>query len=132
LYLESGFTFSKQKLPELLLNCLPSGCFVIEHIESKSLVASMMARHHSSFHYPFGGRIDWLACNPEHRLRGLAKICANAATKRLLDAGYTNIWVTTDDFRLGAIKIFISLGFRPLNNRETNSRWGKILQQINL
>ena len=132
LYTEAGFSISNQKLPDLLLSCLPNGCFVIEHIESHNLVATMMARHHSSADYPFGGRIDWLATSSDHRLKGLGKICAYAATKRLLEAGYTNIWVTTDDFRLGAIKIFTSLGFKPSYNSQTETRWEKIRQQINL
>ncbi|MHA8057422.1 GNAT family N-acetyltransferase [Aquirufa nivalisilvae] len=132
LYLESGFSFSKNQFPELFSACLPNGCFVVEHIETKDLVATMMARHHSSKDYPFGGRIDWLASSPHHRLKGLGNICASAASKRLLEAGYSNIWVTTDDFRLGAIKIFTSLGFRPVINKETESRWGNINNLLDL
>ena len=45
----------------LLLLCLPNGCYLIEHKFTKSIVATMMARHLATENYPFGGRINWLA-----------------------------------------------------------------------
>lgn len=132
LFSAAGFHFSSNELLALFMACLPAGCFVVEHLESKDLVATMMARHHSSEDYPFGGRIDWLATNPDHRNKGLGSVCASAATQRLLEAGYTNIWVTTDDFRLGAIKIFLGIGFQPVKKNNTELRWQEALKKLNL
>ena len=109
---------------------MPNGCFLIEHIDTKFIVATMMARHLAIEDYPFGGRIDWLATDPNHRKLGLGTICATAATKRLIDGKYENIWVTTDDERIGAIKIFLSIGFQPVKKRETLSRWENVMKQI--
>ena len=103
----------------------------LEHIDTKFIVATMMARHVAIEDYPFGGRIDCLATDPNHRKLGLGTICATAATKRLLDGGYENIWVTTDDERIGAIKIFLSIGFKPVEKEITKFRWEKILSRIN-
>jgi len=92
----------------------------------------MMARHLASPTHPFGGRIDWLATDPEHRRQGLAAICARSATCRLLEAGYDDIWVTTDDHRLGALKIFLGIGFQPVVNEASEQRWQQVYQALGL
>jgi len=92
----------------------------------------MMARHLASNDHPFGGRIDWLATHPKHRGLGLGKISASSATLRLQQAGYDDIWVTTDDERIGALKIFHSIGFRPNISSDMEERWSKIYKKLNL
>lgn len=132
LFQRAGFPFSTHQLQEALSICLPNGCFVIQHEPSGSLVATMMARHFSSVEHPFGGRIDWLATDPEHRNRRLGDICARSATQQLIQSGYENIWVTTDDQRLGALKIFLSIGFQPIISVETQIRWTEIHRKLGL
>lgn len=128
----AGFRdFNIDYLRHALSICLPQGCFAVEHLETGVLVSTMMARHLASPKYPFGGRIDWLATDPGHSGRGLATICASSATQRLLEAGYSNIWVTTDDHRLGAIKIFVGIGFLPVMNAENEKRWKQVFHALN-
>jgi mycothiol synthase len=126
----AGFAFSSDSVWEALATCLPGGCFVIESERTGALVSTMMARHFASARYRFGGRIDWLATDPDHRGRGLARITASAAVRRLQDAGYQNIWVTTDDHRIGALKTFLSLGFVPAVSVETQDRWRMVLESL--
>jgi mycothiol synthase len=125
-----GFSFTNDGIENILSLCLPNGCYLIEKLSTKSIVSTMMARHLSSPKYPFGGRIDWLATDPKFRKLGLGAICATAATKRLIDAKYENIWVTTDDERIGAIKTFLSIGFEPVMNNATKFRWNKVIKRI--
>jgi mycothiol synthase len=132
LFANAGFIFNNKQLEEILSACLPQGCFVVEHIETNVLVSTMMARHMSSPEHPFGGRIDWLATDPEHQGKGLGNICARSATSHLLKLGYSNIWVTTDFKRIAALKIFLSIGFEPVIKKETKSRWEKIIKQFKL
>lgn len=127
-----GFSFTNEDIENILSFCLPHGCYIIENSSTKRIVSTMMARHLSSSKYPFGGRIDWLATDPEYRKLGLGAICATAATKRLVDAKYENIRVTTDDERIGAIKIFLSIGFEPVYDNETEKRWKKVIKNIAL
>ncbi len=127
----AGFVFSRKQLHGILSMCLPNGCFVVQHKATRDLVATMMARHVSSPEHPFGGRIDWLASDPEHRRRGLGAICARSAASRLLQSGYESIWVTTDDYRLAALKIFLAMGFKPCITPETKDRWKKVKDVIN-
>jgi mycothiol synthase len=128
----AGFDFTMGKLRDVLLQCLPGGCFVVEHGATEALAATMMGRHLASPAHPFGGRIDWLASDPDHRGRGLATLCARSATRRLLESGYEDIWVTTDDHRLGAIKIFLGIGFRPAISDENRMRWRRVFEQLAL
>ena len=92
----------------------------------------MMARHLSKKDFPFAGRIDWLVTHPKYRRKGFALICASASTKRLLDAGYKYIWVTTQDHRLGAIKTFLKIGYKPKETQETKLRWKNIYDKLDI
>jgi mycothiol synthase len=126
----AGFPFDEKQLGEALRHCLPNGCFVVQEVATGNLVSTMMARHLSTPSYPFGGRIDWLATDPDHRGSGLAKVAAGSAAQRLLEAGYSKIWVTTDDHRIGALKTFLSLGFLPVISPAVVERWSAVRDQL--
>jgi mycothiol synthase len=129
LFASSGFEFTFKQVDEILASCLPNGCFIIEESATKKMAATMMARHLSSPNYPFGGRIDWLVTDPKFRANGLGNICARCATDHLLKLGYENIWVTTDDDRIAALKIFLKMGFKPVIKRDSEIRWQSILNK---
>jgi mycothiol synthase len=131
LFHRAGFTqFDGRQLDHALSICLPYGCFLVEHTASGSIVSSMMARHVSSPEHRFGGRIDWLATDPSYRARGLGALSARAATRRLREAGYDDVYVTTDDYRLGAVKIFLDIGFRPVVDDACRVRWHRVLEAL--
>lgn len=125
-----GFSFSLSRLDEALQICIPGGVHLVEHIESGRLVSMMMSRHLSSPEFPFGGRIDWLATDPDHRGKGLGKLSAAMATNHLIQHGYQNIWVTTQPFRSIAINIFVSLGFIPTARTLIEYNWVDINKRI--
>lgn len=130
LFEKCGFDFSPPRLDEALDICLPGGVFLIEDSESGTLVSTMMARHLSSPEFPFGGRIDWLATDPKHRGNGLGRLSASMATNHLIRIGYQNIWVTTHQHRLEAIKIFTSLGFVPTERTLREYPWCEIQKAV--
>jgi len=125
-----SFNFSLDSLDRTLELCLPGGVFLVEHCESGALVSTMMARHLASPEFPFGGRIDWLACDLRHRGKGLGRLAATLATNHLIRLGYQNIWVTTQPHRLDAIKIFTSLGFMPTERTLREYSWGEIQKNV--
>ena len=92
----------------------------------------MMARHINSNGRLFSGRIDWLATDPDFTGLGLGTVSAASAARRLQDAGYDDIWVTTDDHRLGAIKVFYKIGFRPHIYDEIKDRWQKVIKILGI
>lgn len=124
----AGFTnWDCERFDQAVKLCVPDGFILIVHNETNKVVATFMARHLSDELHPFGGRLDWLAVAPEHRGIGLGYIVTAAATNRLIKMGYSNIYVTTDDYRLAAIKTFLKAGFVPNLYREGMAeRWEKV------
>ena len=50
----AGISFDANQLKNVFSICLPKGCFIIEHIKTKTIVSMMMARHLSNENHPFG------------------------------------------------------------------------------
>ncbi len=126
-----GINLSSKELRIAFETCLPEGCFLVED-EGENVVSMMMARHINSNGRLFSGRIDWLATDPDFTGLGLGTVSASSAARRLQDAGYDDIWVTTDDHRLGAIKVFYKIGFRPHIYDEIKDRWQKVIKILGI
>lgn len=129
---EAGFTtFSEKDLSEWLKRVLPNGLFLITHPPTGQLAATAMASHNPDDLHPLGGELGWVAGNPVHAGKGLGKAVCAAAVNRFISAGYTHIYLKTDDWRLPAIKIYLQLGFVPLyytGNME--ERWQTIHKKL--
>jgi mycothiol synthase len=74
------------------------------------------------------GCVHMIAAYPEHSGKKLGYEVVAAVLRRMRDCGFEKAELTTDDFRLPAIKIYRSLGFAPdLNVDETmRERWENI------
>jgi len=118
------------------LNCiLPGGFFVIEEAEKgtgtfsrngpsgccaekvpvpfSAVVATAMAAHNPGGNRPFAGALHWVAADPAHAGRGLGRAASAAAVALLVARGYRRIQLLTDDWRLPALKIYLTMGFVP-------------------
>jgi GNAT superfamily N-acetyltransferase len=110
---------------------LPSGFFVVEHVSTGALVATCMAAHQPRERYPQGGNLGWLATDPEHRGRGLGLAVSAAVTARLVNAGYENIYLTTDDRRLAALALYLDMGWEPvLFDSDMEERWRRVFEAL--
>ncbi len=77
------------------------------------------------------GRLDFVAADPVHQGRGLGRTVCAAVIRYLLDRGYPSVVLSTDDWRLPAIKTYLRLGFRPKMIREDMpERWRAILEEL--
>src|SRR5262249_51131250 len=75
--------------------------------------------------------LGWVATIPPHRSKGLGSAVSAAATRRLIDAGYESIRVGTQDHRLGAIKLYLKLGYVPFLYRpDMTERWRRISKNL--
>lgn len=63
---------------------------------------------------PAHGQLHYLAVLPAHRGRHLGTALAARVLELLREMGYPDVWLTTDDFRLPAIRTYLSLGFEPV------------------
>lgn len=114
-----------------LAKILPAGWFFVEHQLSDQIVATAMTTHNPSTLHPFGGELSWVAADPAHRGNGLGTAVCSAVVARFLAAGYRNIYLKTDDWRLPALKIYLTLGFLPLlYTPEMEQRWQIVCQQL--
>jgi mycothiol synthase len=61
----------------------------------------------------------------------LGRAVSAAATRRLVEAGYESIRVGTQDHRLPAIKIYLTMGYVPyLYAADMKERWERICAQL--
>jgi mycothiol synthase len=105
--------WNKEVLQPWLAKILPDGWFMIADEDSNEILYSAMSLHNYKGTYPFWGELGWLAGHPNHSGKGLGLVVSAAATDRLIKAGYKNIQLFTEEYRLPAIKTYLKLGYIP-------------------
>lgn len=77
------------------------------------------------------GVLDYVVTDPDHQGRGLARATSTGVSRFLIDRGCELVSLATDDWRLPAIHIYLSMGYQPVMDREDMSdRWTTVLQQL--
>ncbi len=77
------------------------------------------------------GVLDFVVTHPEHRGRGLGKATCSAVARFLVSRGCETIELGTDDWRLPAIHVYLSMGFRPVMNRsDMPGRWAAVIEKL--
>jgi mycothiol synthase len=113
---------------------LPDGLFIISHKASGQAIATAGACHNPNpgrHYFPFGGELGYLMVHPLHRGRELGKIVSTMVVKRFLSAGYSNIRVGVQGFRLPAIRTYLAVGFVPfIYDDQLRARWERIFDAL--
>lgn len=93
-------------------------------------VATASAYYRPAFMADYG-MVHYVGVLPGHTGKKLGYWISLAALLRMREEGRHGAWLSTDDFRLPAIKTYLNLGFEPLlvheNQRE---RWRKVLAAL--
>ncbi len=77
------------------------------------------------------GVLDFVVTHPDHRSRGLGRATCTAVSKFFIDLGCKSVSLLTDDWRLPAIYLYLSLGFKPVMNRiDMPERWATIYKNL--
>jgi mycothiol synthase len=77
------------------------------------------------------GVLDYVATRPDHQGRGLGRATCTGVAGFLVSRGCDVVSLTTDDWRLPAIHIYLSMGFRPVMDREDMpGRWASVLARM--
>ena len=93
------------------------------------LVAATFATPHESLDGV--GYLDYVVSHPDHRGLGLGRAVCAAVMTFFAEQGYESIILLTDDWRLPAIGLYLSLGFDPVMEREDMpSRWQAIMAEL--
>ena len=110
---------------------LSEGWFMVVHEKSNEVVATGMALRDRREFGRQGGEIGWIAVDPAHRGKGLGATVSAAATTRLLEEGYRDIHLYSEDWRLAALRIYLELGYNPLlYASEMLGRWRTVCAQL--
>ncbi len=82
--------------------------------------------------FPGEGWFRMIAAVPEARGTGAGKLVCQAIMHSLAARGYKSIVLSTDDDRLPAIGMYLSLGFEPIIfDEEHEQRWAKVKENLN-
>jgi mycothiol synthase len=77
------------------------------------------------------GRVDFVTSLPEYRGLGLGRLVCSEVVRYLVDRGYSRVILFTDDWRLPAIGLYLSMGFEPQMTREDMpERWEAIRRYL--
>lgn len=116
---------------EKLIGCpqfLPEGLFFVTY--GGTPVGSACAWRSSENEWEKGS-LHMVCVLPEHRSKGLGYLLSLAVLHFFRDNGFKEIELSTDDFRIPAIKTYLRLGFKPMFTDETHAeRWKIVLDQI--
>ncbi len=112
---------------------IPAGNYAPEYVyyvtKDGKEISTAMGTEHANF--PNEGWFRMIAALPEARGTGAGKLACLAVMHSLKARGYNSIVLSTDDYRLPAISMYLSLGFEPIIfDEEHKERWNKVLTQI--
>ena len=79
---------------------------------------------------PSEGYVHMVSVAASHRGKGLARPLVLYTVDRILREGNKSIVLTTDDWRLPAIKTYLNCGFTPCVTDETAARWLAVLAKL--
>jgi len=123
--------WNDDKLRPWLARIPPGSWFMAVHEASNEIVASAMGLHDHSDLHPFGGELGWVVGDHAHAGKGLGLVVCAAVTARLIGAGYRDIHLYTEHWRLAALKTYLKLGYEPfLFAPEMPERWRAVCAQL--
>ena len=118
---------------DLMRKMLPGGFFVVEHGPTGTVVAASTAANYPKMQHPNGHSLQWVVAHSAHLGTGSGRATVAAATQVLADSAPNYSYLSTDDFRLPAINIYLKVGWRPLLFRDDQiARWAKIFEILDM
>ena len=77
------------------------------------------------------GLLDYVATHTDHQGRGLGRATCTAVSRYLVNQGCETVLLFTDDWRLPAIHLYLSLGYRPVMHRsDMPERWAQVMDEL--
>ena len=118
---------------DLMRKMLPEGFFVVEHMPTGTVVAASTAANYPKAQHPDGHSLQWVVAHADHLGTGSGQATVAAATEALANSAPNYSYLSTDDFRLPAINIYLKLGWKPLLFQDDQiTRWAKIFQKLGM
>lgn len=116
---------------DLMKHSLPRGFFVVEHAPTGTVVAASTAAVYKKSQHLDGHSLQWVVSHSGHRGTGAGQATIAAATQVLADQAIKYSYLSTDDFRIPAISIYLKLGWKPLLYQvDQILRWATIFELL--
>jgi len=116
---------------DLMKHTLPEGFFVVEHLPTGTVVAASTAAVYQKSQHPDGHSLQWVVAHSDHRGTGAGKSAIAAASKLLTEHAPKYSYLSTDDFRIPAISIYLKLGWKPLLFQDGMiERWARVFKVL--
>jgi len=88
-----------------------------------NLLATATARV-DTVNFPGDGYVHWVGTDPDAQRGGLARLLMQRVLQTFADLGLDGAVLETDDHRLPALRLYLSLGFEPVPWHESHTeRW---------
>lgn len=118
---------------DLMKQMLPDGFFVVEHQPTGTVVAASTAAVYKKSQHPDGHSLQWVVAHSDHLRTGAGQATIAAATEVLAENAPSYSYLSTDDFRIPAVSIYLKLGWKPLLYQEDQiARWDRIFGIIGM
>lgn len=118
---------------DLMKHMLPDGFFVVEHLPTGTVVAASTAAIYEKSQHPDGHSLQWVVAHSNHRGTGAGQATVAAATQVLANHAPMYSYLSTDDFRIPAISIYLKLGWKPLLYEEGQiDRWKRVFGVLDM
>ena len=116
---------------DLMKHALPEGFFVVEHLPTGTVVAASTAAVYEKSQHPDGLSLQWVVAHSDHRGTGVGQATIAAATRVLANHAPNYSYLSTDDFRIPAISIYLKLRWKPLLYQEGQiRRWATVFEHL--
>ena len=116
---------------DLMKHALPEGFFVVEHLPTGTVVAASTAAVYEKSQHPDGHSLQWVIAHSDHRGTGVGQATIAAATRVLTNHAPNYSYLSTDDFRIPAISIYLKLRWKPLLYQEGQiRRWATVFEHL--
>ena len=134
---ELGGALTDTQWDEFTDRILPNGLFAARAAATREPIGVIAAIHNprgGRFFFPGGGELGYLMVDEAHRGHGLGRALVAAAVERLRSAGYRNIWLGVQEWRLPAIRTYLDAGFVPFlhapDPEALGIRWRDVYGQL--
>ena len=75
--------------------------------------------------------LDFVVTHPDHRGVGLGRATCTEVSRFFVSRGCKSVSLGTDDWRLSAIHVYLSLGYRPIMGRsDMPGRWAAVYEKL--
>lgn len=108
----------------------PEGLFLITAEQPERIVGSACAWLRDPVERE-AGILHMVCVLPEHRGKRLSYAVCLAVLHRFRERGFRRVSLSTNDWRLGAVKVYLELGFQPLYQHPMHpQQWQEVVQKL--